>query len=683
MTEFLPSVCPHDCPSTCALDVERLDPRTIGRVRGSARNTYTDGVICAKVARYAQRVHHPDRLTTPLRRIGAKGEGRFEPISWDDALHSVADAFSSAAAQFGEESVWPYYYAGTMGLVQRDGINRLRHVLGYSGEKTTICNYLADMGWLAGAGVKHGLDPREMAEADLVILWGSNAVHTQINAISWANRARRARQAPLVVVDCYRTPTAEAADIHLMPRPGTDGALATAVMHVLLRDGHADRDYMATHTDFSRELEAHLASRSPHWAEAITGIPACEIESFARLYGTTPRSFLRLGYGFTRSRNGAAAMHAASCLPAMTGAWRHLGGGALYSNAAIYHLDTTVIEGTDCRKASVRMLDQTRIGPILTGDRGDLGDGPPVAAMLVQNTNPAVVAPDSNLVRRGLARDDLFLCVHEQFMTETARFADIVLPATTFLEHDDLYRGGGHTYLGVARALIEPHGQSRSNHEVICALAELLEADHPGFHMTAWELVDTTLRRSGWPGADEVLAAGGHDCALDFPTAHFATGFGHKDGRFHFSPDWAALGADHTKLPTFPDHCTVIEAADADHPFRLVTPPARSFLNTTFTETPAGRAAEGRPTALVHPKDCQQLGLEEGMLVRLGNARGEVLATLRPFDGLRPGVVVVEGLWPNADFSGGLGINHLTSADPGMPGGGGVFHDTAIWLQPA
>jgi anaerobic selenocysteine-containing dehydrogenase len=671
MTAVFPSVCPHDCPSACGLEVERLDARTIGRVRGAAGHPYTQGVICAKVARYAERVHHPERLTTPLARDGAKGSGRFRPVSWDWALDRLAEAFADAAARLGPQAVWPYYYAGTMGLVQRDGINRLRHVMGYSGEKTTICNALADAGWLAGAGAKRGADPREMAESDLVVLWGTNAVATQVNVLHWVAKARK-RGARLAVVDPYRNPTAEAADLHLMPRPGTDGALAAAVIHVLLREGLADRDYLSRHTDFSPAAEAHFAARPPVWAEAVTGISAAEIESFARLYGGTPKSFLRLGYGFTRHRNGAAAMHAASCLPAVTGAWRHRGGGALYSNAALFALDTTLIDGADRRDPLVRMLDQSRIGAVLTG--GDLHGGPPVTAMLVQNTNPAVVAPDSRRVRDGLLRDDLFVCVHEQFMTDTARLADLVLPATTFLEHDDIYRAGGHFVLQVARAVIEPYAECRSNHAVVCALARRLGAAHPGFAMSAWELADATLARSGLPGADAVLAQGGLDRSLPFDQAHFLDGFGHADKRFHFDTGWSGL-------PRFADHAAVIDAADAAHPFRLVTPPARSFLNTSFTETPSSRAAEGQPQALVHPDDCRALGVAEGGRVRIGNRQGSLVLPVRPFDGVRPGVVVVESIWPNAAFAEGFGINLLTSADPGLPGGGAVFHDTAVWVR--
>ena len=378
--ETVPSVCPHDCTSTCALEVERLDLHTIGRVRGSHRNTYTRGVICEKVGRYAERVHHPDRLLHPLRRVGPKGSGRFERIGWNDALDLVAEAFTRQAARLGLETVWPYYYAGTMGLVQRDGINRLTHAMGYSRYFSTICVTLADTGWTAGVGAKRGVDLREIGEhSDLVVIWGGNPVNTQVNVMSHAMQAKR-RGATFVVVDPYRTDTAAKADLHLAPRPGTDGALACAIMHVLFAEGLADWDYLRAYTDCPDELAAHVATRTPEWAAALTGLPVDQIVGFARLYGRTKKSFIRCHHGFSRSRNGAVNMHAVSCLPAITGAWRHKGGGAVYGQTSIYPLDRTLIEGRDLVDKSIRALDQSRLGQILTGDREALQGGPPVTA---------------------------------------------------------------------------------------------------------------------------------------------------------------------------------------------------------------------------------------------------------------------------------------------------------------
>ena len=677
------SVCPHDCPSACALDVERVAPDRIGAVRGAEGNRYTAGVVCAKVARYAERVHHPDRLTKPLLRTGPKGSGDFAEIGWDEALDRVADAFAAKAARHGSETVWPYYYAGTMGLVQRDGINRLRHVMRYSRQLKTICSALTDAGWLAGVGAKYGPDSCEIALSDLIVVWGSNPVHTQVNLMHHIATARKKRGAKLVAIDPYRTGTAKIADLHLALRPGTDGALACAAMHVLFRDGWADRDYMARYADDPARLEAHLVDRTPEWAASITGLDVEEIEEFAALYGANKRAMIRAGYGFSRSRNGAVNYHAVTCLPTVTGAWAHEGGGALYSNSGLFGLDMRLIEGTDAVDRSTRVLDMSRIGPVLTGDPRDIGDGPPVTAMLIQNTNPMSVAPDLGRVRRGLSRDDLFVCVHEQFMTETARMADIVLPATTFLEHDDLYISLGHTHLQIGPRVIEPLGEARSNHEVLRGLARRLGADHEGFGIDAWQVIDRTLLASGYCGADEMRRKRWIDCAPPFEKGHFIEGFPAGDGRFRFAPDWSAIGPCHEGMPPLPDHHAIIDEADERHPFRLVTAPSRSFLNSSFTETPTGRAHEDRPRAKIHPEDCRRLGVAEGDRVRMGNDRGAVTLFAEPFDGLQEGVTIVEGIWPGSAFEEEIGINLLVSAEPGPPLGGAVFHDTAVWIAPA
>ncbi|HZT88999.1 MAG TPA: molybdopterin-dependent oxidoreductase, partial [Stellaceae bacterium] len=573
---------------------------------------------------------------------------------------------------------------GTMGRVQRDGINRLRHAMRYSRQHSTICTALTEAGWRAGVGALRGVDGRELAKSDLIVVWGGNPVSTQVNVMTHVAQARKERGAKLVVVDPYRTGTAEVADIHLAPLPGTDGALACAVMHVLFKEGYADRAYMARYTDDPEGLETHLASRGPAWAAGITGLDEAAIVDFARLYGRTRRSFIRVGYGFSRSRNGAAQLFAVTCLPAVTGAWQYEGGGALYSNHGLAPLDRTLIEGLDTVDPATRVLDQSRIGPILTGDRRDLGDGPPVDALFIQNTNPMVVSPDSRRVAAGFARPDLFVCVHEQFLTETAAMADIVLPATTFLEHDDLYTAGAHTYLQVARAVLPPYAECRSNHEVICGLARRLGARHPGFAMSAIELIEATLRASGLPGlAAFPPEAPWLDCARGFETDHFLDGFGHADGKFHFRADWRAIGPGHAALGAFPDHVPVIDDADPERPFRMVPAPSRSFLNTSFNNTPSGIAREGRPTALIHPTTLAALGIADGGRVRIGNRQGSVVVHARAFDGLQPRVVIVEGVWPNHAFEEGIGINLLTSADPGLPNGGAVFHDTGVWLRPA
>jgi anaerobic selenocysteine-containing dehydrogenase len=688
------SACPHDCPSTCALDVEILDGRTIGRVHGAKDNDYTAGVVCAKVARYAERIHHPDRLTKPLVRAGAKGEGAWKEASWEAALDLVAEKLLAAEARDGSEAVWPYFYAGTMGLVQRDSINRLRHAKKYSGFFDTICTNLAWTGYVAGTGRLAGPDPREMAKSDCVVIWGTNAVVTQVNVMTHAVRARKERGAKIVVVDVYENATMKQADMGLIVKPGTDGALACAVMHVLFREGLADRDYLEKYTDDPKGLEAHLATRTPDWASAICGVPVAEIEAFARLVGTTPRTYFRLGYGFARQRNGAANMHAATSIAAVAGHWRHEGGGAFHNNGGIYALDKGLLEGSRMVDRSIRHLDQSRIGRVLTGDAEALYGGPPVTALLIQNTNPANVCPEQRLVRRGFLRDDLFTCVHEQFMTDTARLADVVLPATMFMEHDDIYKGGGHQYVILGPKLIDPPEGPRTNLFVIEELARRLGVAHlPGFGMSAREHIDHMLARGGLGDFDTLAESRWVDLQPSFERSHYLDGFGHSDGKFHFRANWTSgwsparppksmgLMGPYGELPAFPDHVDLIEVADAEHPFRLATSPARNFLNSTFTETPSSKKREGRPELLIHPQDAAALGFTDGARVEIGNRRGEVVLHARLFDGVRRGVVIAEGVWPNTAHERGEGINVLTGADAAAPNGGAAFHDNRVWVR--
>ncbi|UPA25543.1 molybdopterin oxidoreductase family protein [Shinella oryzae] len=687
------SACPHDCPSTCALDVEIGADGRMGRIKGSADNSYTAGVICAKVARYAERLYHPDRLMKPLVRKGEKGSGEWGDISWDAALDAIAENFVKAEQAHGAEAVWPYYYAGTMGLVQRDSIERLRHAKRYSGFFDSICTNTAWTGFVMGAGALRGPDPREMAVSDCVVIWGTNAVATQVNVMTHAVRARKERGARIVVIDIYDNPTMKQADLALKLRPGTDAALACAVMHVAFRDGYADRAYMAKYADDPAGLEAHLATRTPQWAAAITGLGVAEIEAFAALVGQTKRSFFRLGYGFTRSRNGAVAMHAALSIATVLGSWQYEGGGAFHSNSGIFRLRKSDLMGLSYADTDIRALDQSQIGRILTGDAVALRHGGPVTAMLIQNTNPVNVAPEQRLVKQGFLRDDLFVAVHEQFMTDTAKLADIVLPATMFVEHDDIYRGGGQQHILLGPKLVEPPATVRTNLFVIEELARRLGvADKPGFGLTEQEHITRMLPAYDMD-FDGLKEENWIDCQPDFETAHFVKGFGFPDGRFRFRPDWTgtpapnrpprALGAfgPHEALPEFPDHVEIIETPDAEHPFRLATSPARTFLNSSFTEMKSSREREGRPEVMIHPEDARANAIAEGDVVQLGNARGDIRLHAKVTDAVKPGVLIAEGIWPNSAHLDGEGINVLTGADPVAPYGGAAFHDNRVWLR--
>jgi len=688
------TACPHDCPSTCALDIEIGADGRIGRVRGAEANSYTAGVICAKVARYAERLYHPDRLMHPMRRTGAKGAGSWQQIKWEDALDEIADAFVKAEARHGSEAVWPYYYAGTMGWVQRDSIDRLRHAKRYSGFFDSICVNQAWTGVVMGTGALRGPDPREMAKSDCVVIWGTNAVSTQVNVMTHAIRARKERGAKIVVIDIYDNPTMKQADMKLILKPGSDAALACAVMHIAFRDGHADRQYLAKYSDDPRGLEAHLQTRTPEWAAGISGLSVEEIETFARLVGTTKKTYFRLGYGFTRSRNGAVSMHAALSVPVVLGSFQHEGGGGFHSNSGIFGMDSRLLTGASLADPSIRHLSQTELGRVLTGDKASLHGGPPVTAMLIQNTNPANVIPEQRLVRQGFARDDLFVAVHEQFMTETADVADIVLPATMFVEHDDIYRAGGQSHILLGPKLVEPPEDVRSNLFVIEELARRLGvSDMPGFGLTERQHIDAILSPAGLPSYEELAAGKWFDRQPDFETAHFLNGFAHPDGKFRFKPDWKGqcgptrppesmglMGPVET-LPVFPDYWASIEEADPAHPYRLATPPARNFLNSSFSETQTSRQKEGRPELMIAPADAEREGIATGDVVTIGNVRASIRIHARVTDLTKPGVVLVEGLWPNKAHLDGEGINALTSAEPAAPYGGVGLHDNHVWLR--
>lgn len=687
------SACPHDCPSTCALEVHFYPHGDVRRLNGAKDNAYTAGVICAKVARYPERLYHPDRLLKPLRRTGKKGEGRFEEISWDAALDLIAEKFLAAEAEFGAESVWPYHYAGTMGMVQRDSIHRLRHTKGYSRQFDSFCTNMAWTGYVAGTGKLAGPDPREMAVSDQIVIWGTNPVATQVNVMTHAIAARKKRGARIIVVDVYETETMKQADIGIILKPGTDAALACAVMHVLFRDGHADRYYLETYTDCPAELEAHLKTKTPEWAASITGLDVSRIEELAQLIGSVKKTYFRLGYGFTRSRNGAVGMHAASSIAAVTGCWKEEGGGAFHNNGAIYQLNKEMIEAGSLKDPAVRALDQSLVGRILTGDEAALLGGPPVKAMLIQNTNPVSVAPEQDLIKQGFAREDLFTVVHEHFLTETAQMADIVLPATQFLEHDDLYKGGGHQYLMLGPKAVEPPEGPRENIFVINEIARRVDSKpHPGFDMSARDHIDWLLRNSNYGTLADLEAGKWIDLQPDFETAHYLNGFGHADGKFHFKADWGRSSAPNKPedgtifgpwqtMPELPDQWDSIELADEQHPFRLVTSPARSFLNSTFNETDSSKKKEGRPEVWLRPEEAERFGIEDGAKVKMGNRRGVVTLHARYVATVAPGTVISEGIWPNDAFEDGRGINTLTGADPVAPYGGAAFHDTAVWVR--
>ncbi|OSM04325.1 putative molybdopterin oxidoreductase [Magnetofaba australis IT-1] len=648
----------------------------ITKISGDPDHPFTQGVICGKVSRYSE-IQHGPRILQPMRRNGPKGVADFVPISWDEALDRIAEGWGRRIEQHGAQTIWAHWYGGTMGVVQRSAVERLVHRGGFSRMRKTLCFAIAAAGWSAGVGRGLGPSAEDLAEqSDLIILWGINAVSTHINLMGFVKRAR-ARGARLIVVDPYRTRTAKLADWHIQPRPGTDGALARALMGVMLREGLADRDYLAQLTDFDDAVDAHMQAATAQWAEAITGVPAADIDAFAREYAAASAPYIRIGIGMTRQNNGAVNLHAVSCLPALVGAWKKRGGGALLETGdAFKALNLDAARGAQWIDHETRVLDMSQISRILTDESLET----PITGLLVMHSNPVGSCPDSSKTIRGLCRDDLFTVVHEQVMSDTARFADILLPATTFLEHDDLYKSYGQYTVQSSDVVVPPSGEALSNHDFINRLAQRMGWDEPGFQMDAKQMRAQMLADSGLPPL-EAWPQPWLDMTPDEEARHFRNGFGHADGRFRFKPDWGDAA-----MPAMPDHWAVNrrdDAQSAQYPLDFMTPPAHEVLNTTFTASQKARDKRGKPTLLLHPDDAAARGIVDGERVVAYNALAHLVFIAKISDVVRPGLCLTETNYAGEEFEQGVGPNALSHADPVVPAGGPAFHDNRVEVAKA
>ena len=672
------SVCPHDCPSCCSLLVSVEDGR-LTDVTGNPDHPFTQGVICGKVREYAERVHSPLRVLTPLRRAGVKGEGRFEPISWDDALAEIARRWRAIAAEHGGEAILPFSYAGSMGQVQFFAGHPLFHALGASRLDRSICVSTAYTGWRATVGQVTGNDSEQMVGADLVVLWGVNAAYSTINVMTLVKQARQ-RGAHVVVIDPYRTPTAVQADEHLAVRPGTDGALALAVMHVLIAEGLVDRDYVERATLGFEALAEHVKAWPPERVAPIVGLDASTIAAFARRYGAGARAFIRVGIGLSRHDNGGMTCRTIACLPALTGAYADPHGGALLSSGGAFALDLRALERPDLMPTPPpRVINMIRLGRALT----DPDMRPPVKALYVYSSNPAAVCPNQTLVLRGLAREDLFTVVHEQVMTDTAHYADLVLPATTSMEHADLYRSFGQFYFQYAEPVIAPQGEARSNWEVFAALARAMgvATDH---YARGHDAALSAALAGGEPHVravtlERLKREKSVRLALPRPYLPFADGAPTPSGRVEFvSASLAAHG-----LPALPTWTPLAEGpARADlvarFPLQCIVPPNRFFLNSSFSQSERLRQRQGTPTVMLAPDDAAARGIVDGDAVRVESPRGAARFTARLTDATRPGVAVIEGIWWHRFHPGGRGVNVLTDDRVTDMGGGPAFHSNLV-----
>jgi anaerobic selenocysteine-containing dehydrogenase len=677
------SVCPHDCPSACALLIDARDGR-LAAVTGDPDHPFTRGIICGKVRAYAERIDSPLRVLRPLRRTGRKGAGQFTPVTWDDAIAEIAARWRGIIESDGAEAILPFSYAGTMGQIQYYAGHPLFHALGASRLERTICVATAYAGWRATVGAVTGNDSEQMVGADLVVLWGINAAYTSVNVMTLVSRAR-ARGAYVVAIDPYRTPTAAQADEHLQVRPGTDAALALAVMHVLVQEGCIDPRYIARATVGYDRLAAEVKGWPPERVAAITGVPAERITAFARRYGAGPRTFVRIGIGLSRHDNGGMTCRTLACLPALTGAYADPHGGALLSSGGAFGLDLSVFERPDLLpRPAPRAINMIQLGRALT----DPALRPAVRALYVYNANPAAVCPDQIRVLRGLAREDLFTVVHEQVLTDTACWADLVLPATMSMEHEDLYRSYGHFHLQLAGPVLRPPGEAQPNWEVFGRLARALEVAESHYGRSPVDLIRDALARGDASVRgityERLREEGSVRLSLPRPYLPFADGAPTPSGKVElYSAALAAQGL--PPLPTYVPLREGPESADlvGRYPLQCIVPPNRFFLNSSFSQSERLRARQGTPTVLLSPQDAVARDIQDGDVVRVASARGQARFTARVNDAARPGVVVIEGIWWHRFHPGGRNVNVLTSDRVTDMGGGPALHSNLVQVTRA
>ena len=667
--------CPHDCPDTCAL-VTTVENGVATEVRGNPAHPMTAGVLCTKVSRYTERTYHPERVHTPLRRVGPKGAGRFEPVGWDEALAEIAKRLSAIAAR-DPQAILPYSYAGTMGLVQGEAMaGRFFHRLGASLLDRTICASAGGEGLTHTLGGKLGMKVEFFAESRLILIWGSNSIASNLHFWRLAQQARR-DGAKLVCIDPRRSETAEKCDVHLQIQPGTDAALAFALMHELIVHDWLDHDYIARHTLGWDALRERAMQWSPERAATVCGVPAAQIRALARDYGTTQPAAIRLNYGMQRVRGGGNATRAIACLPALTGAWRHRAGGLLMSNSARFPARRDVLQRPDLLAGrQPRTINMSTIGDDLLRP-ASAEFGPRIEALIVYNSNPVAVAPDSSRVVRGFAREDLFTVVLEHFQTDTADYADYVLPATTQLEHWDIHATYGHTDVVLNQPAIAPVGQALPNTEIFRRLAARMGYTEPGFAED-----DESLCRAAFGAAidfDRLLTQG--FAPLPVPDAPFAEGgFQTPSGRCEFFSERLARQG----LDGLPDHVPNHEVAgsSARYPLAMISPPARHFLNSSFVNVKSLRDIEGEPVLEISAEDAAARGITTGCVVRVFNDRGDYHCQAVISDRARPGVVNGLGIWWRKLGLRGTNVNELTSQKLTDLGRAPVFYDCLVDVQP-
>lgn len=659
---ILRSVCPYDCPDTCGLLVEVKDGKAL-KVSGDPEHPFTRGTLCVKMNHYEETVHSPLRLTHPMLRAGTKGSGEFHSVSWEEAIDRIAQGWQKIIDQYGSEAILPYSYAGTMGLIQRNAGHPFFYRLGASRLDRTICSPAKEVGWKVVMGETPAPHPDEVSESDLVILWGINAMATNIHFLHGVNRAKQ-KGATIWLMDTYRTVTSSVADQTYIVRPGSDGSLALGLMHLLVRQNLIDNDFVTAHVQGFEELkEKILPDFPPEKVSLLTGLSSENIEAMAYAYGRAKSPFIRLGSGLSRYGNGAMAIRTIVCLPALVGAYGKKGGGCFAgtSTAGVFAMKEVLRE--DFMTKKTRIINMNRLGWALN----ELSD-PPIQSVYIYHSNPASVAPDQNRVLRGLEREDLFTVVHERFMTDTARYADIVLPSTSSLEHGDLYRSYGTYCIQHAKAAIPPVGGSKSNWEVFRLLAKRMGFEEPFFHQTADDLIDHLLSIPSpmREGIDKEAFSAGKAVEIPLP-ANARTLFKTPSGKIEI--------LNPKELHPLPCYLSPYEG---DFPFRLMTAPSLYCLNSSFREREDLRKREKAMFLQMNPVDAGVKGMIEGDSVIAFNQLGEVPFILHVTHKVPSRVVVAEGIWWLNHCPGPRSVNALTSQRLTDQGGGSTFYDNTV-----
>jgi anaerobic selenocysteine-containing dehydrogenase len=645
------------------------------KIQGDPEMPFTEGTLCTKVAYYLERTYSPDRLKYPMRRVGPKGKGQFQRISWDEALDEIAARLKALAAE-DPQTILPCSYAGTMGMVQYTSMDRrFFHKLGATILDRTLCSSAGKFGIKATLGGSVGMDPERFDEARLIILWGANPVVSNLHLWTRVQAAKR-RGARIVAIDPYRSLSAEKCTQHIALLPGTDGALALGMMHVLIREGLVDQDYIERYTlGFEGLRKRVLEQYTPQWAARTCGITVEEVVNLAREYGTVKPAAIRLNYGMQRHAGGGIAARTIACLPALTGAWREAAGGIVLTTADFYKFDHAALERPDLLAGrKPRVINHAKLGDALTSAQ------PPIKATIVYNNNPVAVCPDSEKVIAGFSREDLFTVVMDHFQTDTADYADIVLPATTQLEHYDVHKSYGHLYMLANNPAISPVGESLPNSEVFRRLAARMGFDEPCFRDSDEDICRTALKGVDWGG---LKASGWQRLEVPERFAPFALGgFPTPSGKCEFHSEWLEKqGLD--PLPFYNPPAEVSNGASGPYPLAFLSPPARNFLNSSFANLVRFREIEGEPHLDMHPADAQARGIADGDKVRVYNDRGSYTLRARVNGKARPGVVVAPSVWWKKHSPDGRNANNLTSQRTADLGGGATFYDCRVQVARA